>query len=183
MRLNPIPLITLLLLITVTAAAQPDSRFQIQLRSGNFIPVKNIDPASIQAFNQTVAKTAGKSFVIIQFEELPSVTIKEQLKANGIELLEYIPNNAFTATISGQPDANEILQSKARALIVPQPEQKMQPELSRGIFPNWALKIIIRLSFGLVFRLPSTLKRYNRNYIAKDFKLLLRLIKTIVFLN
>jgi hypothetical protein len=45
---------------------------------------------------------------------LPSVTIKEQLKANGIELLEYIPNNAFTATISGQPDASELLQSKAR---------------------------------------------------------------------
>lgn len=171
MRLNPIPLITLLLLITVTAAAQPDSRFQIQLRSGNFIPVKNIDPASIQAFNQTVAKTAGKSFVIIQFEELPSVTIKEQLKANGIELLEYIPNNAFTATISGQPDANEILQSKARALIVPQPEQKMQPELSRGIFPNWALKNNNQIELWISFPSSFNFETVQQELYRKGFQI------------
>jgi len=41
MRLNPIPLITSLLLLSITAAAQLDSRFQIELKSGNFIPVKN----------------------------------------------------------------------------------------------------------------------------------------------
>lgn len=156
MRLNPIPLITSLLLLSITAAAQLDSRFQIELKSGNFIPVKNIDPASIQAFNQSASRTAGKSFVIIQFDELPSVAIKEQLKANGIELLEYIPNNAFTATISGQPDVNELLQSKARALIVPQPEQKMQPELSKGIFPNWALKNNNQIELWISF--PSSFK-------------------------
>ena len=43
----------------------------------------------------------GKSFIVIQFESIPTEKEKQQLKQEGIELLDYIPNNAYTATVTG----------------------------------------------------------------------------------
>ena len=63
------------------------------------------------------------------------------LSANGIELLEYIPNNAYTVTISGSPSPAVLEQAKTRAIFQPSPEQKMEPRLAAGIYPSSATKV------------------------------------------
>lgn len=140
MKLRPIPLITLLLLLTFQSSAQPDSRYQLMLKSGTIFPAKNIDNETVSLIYSKATSASGKIFVIIQFDELPTLATKVQLRSKGIELLDYIPNFAYTATISGAVYANTLLQANARALLLPTPEQKMQPELSKGILPNWSLK-------------------------------------------
>ncbi|HRF17758.1 MAG TPA: hypothetical protein PK977_06300, partial [Chitinophagaceae bacterium] len=62
--------------------------FNVQLHAGKFIPQENIqtitksDPVFLRSlFN-------GKHYVTIQLKTIPSQTLKDQLKASGIELID-----------------------------------------------------------------------------------------------
>ena len=117
MRFNPIPLITCCLLISFNTWAQTDLRRNLLLKSGTITPVKNITPEAINTFNRNVSTAQEKKFAVIQFEQIPTEAVKQQLKQQGIELLDYIPNNAYTVTISGSLNATILLQAKASSVI------------------------------------------------------------------
>src|ERR1051325_9193742 len=110
MKSNPIPLIAVLLLWTYSLCAQDDLRYTIQLKSGSFIPPKNITTTNLNEFNRRAVRSDEKTFALIQFENIPSEAEKQHLKLAGIELLEYIPNNAYTVTITGELDNSILLQ-------------------------------------------------------------------------
>ena len=74
MRFNPVPLMAVLLLYSYAGSAQvvptqreDESRYSLALKSGSFIPSKNISDTSIQAFNTTAMRPGGKTFLVIQF--------------------------------------------------------------------------------------------------------------------
>ena len=101
MRSNPIPLLALLLLFSLFSAGQSssqqekNSRYSLRLKSGSFIPQKNITADKLEQFNPALAaRSGGKIFAVLQFENIPTPEEKKQLQQAGIELLEYIPNNA-----------------------------------------------------------------------------------------
>ena len=77
MRIHPVPLIACLLGFCLSVNAQDSTRYTLHLNSGSFIPPRNINndlPATLAANSD---KTAGKSFVIIQFNEKPSQHISQ----------------------------------------------------------------------------------------------------------
>ncbi len=115
--------------------------YTLLLNSGSFVPEKNITAEKIDSVNRRASRVNEKSFAIIQFENIPTDAEKEQLQQAGIELLDYIPNNAYTVTITGTLNTVALLQVKARAIVELSPQQKMQPDLAKGIFPAWAVKI------------------------------------------
>jgi hypothetical protein len=101
MRFNPIPLITICLLVSFSPSAQTpnsqpenNSRYNLLLKSGIIIPEINITPEKINEFNSTLSRSTDKSFVIIQFNRIPNQSERHQLLQSGIELLDYVPNNA-----------------------------------------------------------------------------------------
>src|SRR5688572_11920693 len=133
-RYSGIPLLTVSLLVCIHSFAQvkspDDSRYRLQLRNGSFIPEKNITETRLAAFNSSTGKVRGSLFTIIQFESIPTTEQKQLLKQSGIELLDYVPNNAYTATVRTNLTATLLNQVKARAVITLAPEQKMQPSLA-----------------------------------------------------
>ena len=139
MRPNPIPVIAAMLLLSLSMAGQDDSQYNLLLKSGAFIPEKNITVEKLDQFNHAAARTSGKTFAIIQFEQIPGANERLQLAQQGIELLDYIPNNAYTATISGSLTTDLLSQVRARAIISLTANQRMQPELAQGNFPSRAL--------------------------------------------
>jgi hypothetical protein len=128
------------LLLTDTYA-QKNSDFSLLLRNGTIIPAKNISDNTVNANNRRSASPGQKSFVVIQFESIPNDPEIELLKHQGIELLDYIPNNAYTATVSGALNTQVLKQAKARAIIDLLPEQKMAPNLLDGTIPVHAEKV------------------------------------------
>lgn len=79
MRFYPIPMIAAMLLFTFSLAAQDDSRYNLLLKSGSFIPSKNITANKIESFNRVAARTTGKAFALVQFEKIPTEYEKQQL--------------------------------------------------------------------------------------------------------
>jgi hypothetical protein len=162
MRANPITLITVLLLFSFYAKAQDSTQFSIQLRSGTFIPSKNISAENISSIEQRLPLAMGKKCLVIQFEKIPSETEKILLSESGIELLEYISGNAYTAIITGTVNIAALNKAKARSVFSLSPVQKMEPALAAGSFPYWAVK-----TAGTVDVLACFIKSFSSEYIKQ----------------
>lgn len=130
-------LLTSLLIGNVKGQKRQD--YQILLKSGSIVPERNVSSASGRSNAAFRLSTAGqKSFVVIQFDEIPTAEERRELKAEGIELLEYIPNYAYTATIAAGSNPGALARTKGRAILELGPEQKMQPGLASGNIPSHA---------------------------------------------
>ncbi len=141
MRSNPIPLISAFLLLSFQAFSQNDSVYHLFLKTGSFIPKRNIDSIFTQEFNRRAARVEGQSLAIIQFEHIPTADEQQQLLKSGLTLIDYIPSNAYTVSIKGLVNEKILHQVKARAIIELTPDQKMSLPLSAGIAPSWSVKV------------------------------------------
>ncbi len=139
MRIHPIPLTLLLCLISFITPAQKDTAGVLQLRSGKIFTAKNITAGAVEEFVSRLEKVNGKSFAVLQFQQLPTETRKKELAAAHIELLEYIPDLAYSICIKGEVDFTALQKAGAISLLQLTAKQKMHPAMARGIFPSWAI--------------------------------------------
>jgi hypothetical protein len=69
------------------------------LRSGSVEPPANISKKVVDSFNTTAKRIANEAFAVIQFNHIPSTSARKALAVNGIELLDYLPQNSYTVSI------------------------------------------------------------------------------------
>jgi hypothetical protein len=184
MKFNPIPLLTSCLLIGFFSSAQvrpdplaDDQRYRLQLINGAFVPEKNITPTRVGDLNRKAVRINNRSFVIIQFEILPDAGQRKQLQDQGIELLDYIPHNAFAAIVKDSLSFGMLTRMKARAVVELSPQQKMHPALAKGIFPSRAVKqagtVDVAVSYYRAFSfetVSSGLKAKNFDIVSTDWR-------------
>jgi hypothetical protein len=139
MRIHPIPFTILLSLFSIVSFSQKENE-ALQLRSGTIIPERNITAEAVKSFSDRLQKLNGKSFAVLQFEQLPSEAKKQELAASGVQLLEYITGNAYTICITQSIDHTVLQNAGARSILELSAEQKMHPAMAKGIFPSWAIK-------------------------------------------
>ncbi len=163
--------------MSISSSAQEESRYRLFLQNEAFTPAKNISVDQVDLISKSLPRVNGKSFVILQFEATPTTADRKELQQAGIELLDYIPANAYTATISGVPNTALLTRLKARALVEPLPSQKMQHILAKGIFPAHAVKIPgtvdLWISFPKTFsweEVTAELKKQNVDIINTQFR-------------
>ena len=140
MRIHPIPLTILLCFFSKISFSQRDTSYALQLRSGKIFVEENITRDAVKNFTEQLQKVRGKSFAVLQFEKLPPEAKKRDLAESGIQLLEYIPGNAYTICITKDIDFAVLQGAGARSIFELTPEQKMHPAMVKGIFPSWARK-------------------------------------------
>ncbi|MES1217277.1 MAG: S8 family serine peptidase, partial [Bacteroidota bacterium] len=182
MSRNPIPLIAILLCTSILAVSQKKDDFRLLLKSGTVFPEKNISLTDAEKFNRRAIPVEGKTFTVIQFEHIPTIQERIQLSQAGIELLDYIPNNAYTVTIKGALNFNVLNAVKARSVIDLKPEQKMSALLANKMIPSWAVKIPqtidVWISFPKTFSyetVSNALKEKNIDLIDdihKDYRII-----------
>lgn len=119
--------------------------YNVQLHAGKFIPQENIQTItkSDPVFQKSLY--SGKHYVTIQFNSIPSQAIKDQLRAAGVELIEYLPNYAYTAAVSDAFNIQSLASFSARSVFQLDARQKMQGDLFNNIFPPHAVN-----QFGFV---------------------------------
>ena len=140
MRIHPIPITILLCFFSIVSVGQKDTVTALQLRSGKFFTEKNVTSQNVKSFNERLQKVNGKSFAVLQFEKLPSEEKKKELASSGIQLLEYIPANAYTICITKNIDHTLLINAGVISILELSPQQKMHPLMAKGKFPSWALK-------------------------------------------
>jgi hypothetical protein len=134
-------LILFCIFLSFDGTAQDTKKYVLQLKSGAFVPEKNVNSSKINDINRRLIPLNKKSFVIIQFENKLSDSERQTLKRDGIELLDYVPNNAYTATLTGSLNESLLQKSGARAVVFPSIDQKLHNSLANGKIPAHAKKI------------------------------------------
>jgi hypothetical protein len=166
-------LLAVLLCLSFCSLAQKH-KTPVYLASGTIYPASNIQIDSIERFNSNAFRH-GNTFVIIQFDVIPTEEIRKELATQGIELLSYIPDNAFTAVVRKKIVYGVLQKARARAIIEPAPQQKMQKDLSKGAIPAEAVKIKGTVNVTISFpkslstqEVIATLKAANFEIISQD---------------
>ena len=106
---------------------------QLLLKSGNY-PLEN------QYEKVAAGELAnGNYYRVIQFENIPSTSQKEELNNKGIELLNYIPKNSYYARINANVDLDLLKNYAVTAVVKIQESFKLSESLSNKKYEDWAL--------------------------------------------
>ena len=133
--------ILIVLMFPFALHAQVSQDYNILLHSGKFIPQENISIVTkiSPVFQQSLFN--GRHYVVIQFKALPTQVQKDNLKAVGIELIDYIPNNAYTASVSADINISDFKSSLFRSVFQFKPQDKAAQDMLSGNVPQHAIKM------------------------------------------
>src|SRR6187455_2864427 len=172
MRIHPIPFTILLCLFSIFSFSQRDTSSGLQLRSGKIFTEKNITQENVKSFTEQLQKINGKSFAVLQFEQLPSESSKHELAASGIQLLEYISGNAYTICITKNIDYTILQKASARSIFELSPLQKMHPVMAKGIFPSWAIKTPGMVDVWISFPKSLSFEEFQKLLSERNFQII-----------
>lgn len=133
--------LAMILLFPASLSAQVGQDYNILLHSGKFIPEENISSITKASDLMRQSLFNGKHYVVIQFKLLPTELQKENLKASGIELIDYIPNNAYTAAVSAGINISDLKSDLFRAVFQFKPADKTVPAILNGNVVPHAIKL------------------------------------------
>lgn len=118
----------LAVILPVTSNAQES---QLLLRSGDYV----VPDVSVKVWNSNEI-IDNQYLRIIVFDEIPTSAMKEELRESGIALYDYLPQNAFYASISVNADFSMLNDAIVMEI---QPEFKLTEILRDKNYPHWTL--------------------------------------------
>jgi len=135
--------LTINMLVCCNAVLADSESFKIFLKSRQFVPETSLSVTDAVSLNQLQAENLKKHgridklHAIVQLTRLPNNAEKEQWKRLGIELLSYIPNNAWYAYIS-VPIESVTEYADVRSVVMLEQTDKIEPKILNGDFGGWA---------------------------------------------
>jgi len=117
--------------------------YEISLRSRQFTPQAGVEPALVQSEIRMAGSKEGRIHMLLQLYDAPTPDDLAKLRSEGIELLSYVPHNAWFASAPVN-DLTTKLASSALADIVRwagiiRPEDKMPADIWDGRIGSWAV--------------------------------------------
>lgn len=161
-------LLPIFLFLSLAAQAQKKEPVLL-LKEGKVKTAFNITEDAVDHFNSKAIRHRDKAFAVLQFEALPTAENRDLLSKQGIELLEYIPENAYTVSITGKLNAGVLKRAGARTVLQLTPKQKMHASLAKGDIPDWAKKVKGMVDVWVLF--PRSYKAGDVVQYLKDKKI------------
>lgn len=146
--------------------AQGHQNFKLYLRNGTVEPPANLSGKAGATLRENTSYEIGR-LVIIQFYNIPDQRAVEQLKNAGIKLLEYVPDNAYTAVVRETPDITLLNSVNARSIIELASTQKIHPVLMGSNLPEHVMKmpgkVDVQISYPRSIALADVRQDLGRN--------------------
>ncbi len=135
MKSNVFLFIPAFLFFTLNVSAQKKIQ-PLLLKSGTIETTPTLSAARVDSLSNLSPRFKAKAIVLLQFEKRPTEATRNELHAAGIELLDYVPQNAYTALITGKLNEKLLQQWNIRAADTLTPAQKMHPALAGSQMPG-----------------------------------------------
>ncbi|MCB0640809.1 MAG: S8 family serine peptidase, partial [Phaeodactylibacter sp.] len=118
--------------------AQDSSTFDLLLQAENLQM-----PENIRDFNKTASvkkneEIENRFYRLLQFYKLPSKAEHERIRKSGIELLDYVPNKTYIASIPTSIDGETLLNLNVRSILEIPEYFKSGPNLELSPSGTWA---------------------------------------------
>ena len=122
---------------TIEASSQSLEEYELLFTSRQFVPALGV---SYSTEADITTSPLERVHVLIQFYRTPNATEREALKDAGVNLVGYIPNNAWFVSIPASENSlMEIMNTPiVRSVVGIQPEDKMQDVVKKREFGNWS---------------------------------------------
>ena len=104
------------------------------LQSEDLIPITQADKGQFQA-----SIFQGKYFVLLQFEEIPTTAMQQEMAQAGIQLLTYQPDFAFYAAVDQKIILRTLVKWKVKGVSAILPSYKHSRSLANHIYPSHAM--------------------------------------------
>lgn len=153
--------LSLLLGAVVNAADNVD--YTVHLATGSFVP-QQIDVRSAVA---SVAMTPERHY-LVQFTGPVTDAARSSLAANGVILLDYIPNFAYTARLTRQLTPREIESQEIRWIGGLTAEQKISPIIRDNGIPFHARRGNDLVQLGVILQRDQDLSSWSTR-LTRDF--------------
>lgn len=82
----------------------------------------------------------GQVLRLLQFSGIPEEPLMRQIEKSGIRLLNYVPHNAYYASIPESLKADDLKKLGVLSAIIPTREFKLSPNLFHGTIPEHAIQ-------------------------------------------
>ncbi|KQS26643.1 S8 family serine peptidase [Dyadobacter sp. Leaf189] len=125
----------------------------------------------------------GKFLMIIQFDSIPGETVLSYLKSNGIEVLDYIPDYAYTTTVTARINREVLEKAGVRAIFRLGIEDILHPLLQPGFIPEHAKKVAGKADVTLSFARSFTFDEVIRDIQKSGFEVLSDKLKSYQLLE
>ncbi len=127
-------------LITFSGSGQQSSDFHLYLKAGKVLLAENA--VSITKNDETFVSNLkdNKYYFIIQFYKLPTDVEKNALASAGVQLIDYLPKNAYTAAASGDFNLAAVKNLNVRSFAALLPSQKSSVQINNSAIPPYAVK-------------------------------------------
>lgn len=168
--LSAIAICTLLSYPLSSLGQSPDNTPSIKLLSRTIVPEAGVVEKA-RAINP-IDLLAPRLHLLVQFYQLPDDSERAALAAAGVELLDYVPDNAWFAAVYSEIDLNQPpfhLISWAGPIL---PQDKISPALSTGGVADWSLEDDGSVKLTVLFfkdvekeEINSLLERYQADHI------------------
>lgn len=130
--------VTCMMLIASCSYGQRVKNYQLQIADEPF----TIEGDALTNWNniRTNVNTHndGDAYVIVQFNNIPSLLKKAEMSSEGVQLLAYIPNYAWVASIDLDISQSSFAKYGVRNFQVIESKWKVSSELYKGIVPSHA---------------------------------------------
>ena len=134
-----------------------DASFEIRHRIAPYSPPANatenfslVDRFQRQLF-QSQNASANKFFLLLQFYNVPDSNTLSRLNKNGIELLEYIPENAYYASIPENCTVETLRLSGVRSIDSIRVDNKIDERLRQSPIPVWTTDMLGKVYLHVTF--------------------------------
>jgi hypothetical protein len=124
-----------------------------------------------------------KLLIIIQFRDIPDTALQEKLRLSGIELLEYVPDNAYTAIVTGRINPDVLKWAGVRAVYKPTVEDIVEPALLSGMVPGHARKVVGKMDLTLSFAKSFAIEEVLSQLLQSGFEVISAELKSYQILE
>jgi PKD repeat protein len=125
--------------LLILSVANAQTSYDLKLKNGSLSPEANV-PEFVENFSFSASNSFnGYHYTILQFTELPGPALREQLAASGIELMTYLPDQAYLSRIGTNAELPVLLSSGVRSVIALESWMKLDPALLSGNYPEWTV--------------------------------------------
>lgn len=167
-------LFTFIGLMAIFAFGQSNQK-KIHLKSGNYHLSQTVEnfisnPGTIP--NEIVG---SQYYRIIQFKETPTPEEKELLQNNGIQLLHYLPDFAFYASIQKDANLASLLQCNAIFVDRIQTKYKLTDDLIQENYPQWTLLPQNRIGLNAIYFKTQSDHQINEDLLNLEATILSRM--------
>ena len=153
------------------AAEIDSSNSKILFQSGTVITENNFTALKEQ-FIPPLDLVENRYYRIIQFEQLPSDEIKSQLLIEGVRLLNYLPQNAFFASISIGTDFSKLDKCGIRTILSLEPHQKSSRAIREKNIPNYAKSGDGLVSLIVLYFNDMSEEFVSGTFLGKDYEII-----------